>query len=85
MLGDRFKNLQLVEGSLFHFSIDRIYDNNKILGLLSILVFPYDESQQIEETPMANWIIYAITAYFTLLIVLFGIKSFLPSSPDSLN
>jgi len=55
------------------------------LGLLSILVFPYDESQQIEETPMANWIIYAITAYFTLLIVLFGIKSFLPSTPDSSN
>jgi hypothetical protein len=55
------------------------------LGLLSILVFPYDESQQIEETPMTDWIIYAITAYFTLLIVLFGLKSFLPSNPDSSN
>jgi hypothetical protein len=74
-----------MESSLLHFFIDKIYDNNKILGLLSILVFPYDESQQIEETPMTDWIIYAITAYFTLLIVLFGIKSFLPSSPDSLN
>jgi len=70
---------------LLHFFIDKIYDNNKILGLLSILVFPYDESQQIEETPMTDWIIYAITAYFTLLIVLFSLKSFLPSSPDSLN
>ena len=74
-----------MESSLLHFFIDKIYDNNKILGLLSILVFPYDESQQIEETPMTDWIIYAITAYFTLLIVLFSLKSFLPSSPDSLN
>ena len=74
-----------MEGSLLHFFIDKIYGNNKILGLLSILVFPYDESQQIEETPMTDWIIYAISAYFTLLVLLFSLKSFLPSSPDSLN
>jgi len=70
---------------LLHFFIDKIYGNNKILGLLSILVFPYDESQQIEETPMTDWIIYVITAYFTLLVLLFSLKSFLASSPDSLN
>ncbi|MFM7437186.1 MAG: hypothetical protein ACKO2V_01065 [Snowella sp.] len=57
----------------------------KYWGLLSILVFPYDESQQIEETPLTDSIIYAITAYFTLLVLLFSLKSFLPSSPDSLN